>query len=174
MVVDDPLPVRTERLVLRRYRGDDRTAFVAMRRHPDVARYQSWPVSYADDAADSFLAEMTTAVFWRPGAWFQVAVERDGTFVGDVAFWPDPLEPIVEIGYSLHPDFQHRGYASEAVGALIRLLRDHGTEVIVAGCDLDNVPSARLLERLGFDFTGIEDGERIYRLAIAGTATFGP
>ena len=170
----DPLPIRTERLVLRRYRHDDRAAFVGMRRDPEVARHQSWDADYSVEAADAFLAEMTTAAFWRPGRWLQIAVECDGTFVGDVAFWPDPHEPFVEIGYSLRLEYQHRGYASEAVVALVRLLRDHGTEVVVAGCDLDNTSSARLLERLGFAFTGIEDAERIYRLAISGAATLGP
>jgi RimJ/RimL family protein N-acetyltransferase len=171
---DGPLPVATARLVLRRFRNEDRAAFLAMRRHPDVARHQSWDVDFSDRAADEFLAEMTTASFWRPGSWFQVAVERDGAFIGDVAFWPDPIERVVEIGYSLHPDHHGHGYATEAVRALIGMLRDRGAATVVAGCDIDNERSARLLERLGFEPTGIDDGERTYRLAIEGTATFGP
>lgn len=168
------LPIRTERLVLRRFRDDDRPGFLAYRRHPDVARYQSWDVDYADAAADSFFAEMTTAPVWRPGEWFQVAVEHDGTLIGDVAFWPDPDGAEVEIGYSLHPDHQGKGFASEAVAALVRALREQGARTVVAGCDVDNVASARLLERLGFARAGVQDGERIYRLAIAGTSTRGP
>jgi RimJ/RimL family protein N-acetyltransferase len=168
------LPISTARLVLRRFTSDDRPAFLAYRRHPDVARYQSWDETYSDAAADEFFAEMTTAPVWRPGHWFQVAIEHDGVLVGDVAFWPDPDGTEVEIGYSLHPDDQGKGYASEAVVALLRALRDQGVTAVVAGCDLDNGPSARLLERLGFDFTGIVDDERTYRLAITGTSTFGP
>jgi RimJ/RimL family protein N-acetyltransferase len=173
-VDDGPLPIRTDRLVLRRFRAADRDAFLVMRRHPDVARHQSWDEDFSDAAADAFFAEMLAVPFWRPGAWFQVAIEHDGAFVGDVAFWPDPDEQLVEIGYSLHPDHQRKGYAIEAVAALVRALRDHGAQAVVAGCDVGNERSAHLLERLGFTFTGIEDGERIYRLAIAGTATFGP
>jgi RimJ/RimL family protein N-acetyltransferase len=168
------LPIRTERLVLRRFVDSDRERFLEYRRHPDVARHQSWDVDYSDAAADSFFAEMTTAAVWRPGSWFQVAVEHDGDLIGDVAFWPDPDGAEVEIGYSLHPDHQGLGFASEAVTALIRALGARGVEAVVAGCDLDNARSVRLLERLGFDLTRIEDGERIYRLAIAGTSTFGP
>lgn len=168
------LPIRTERLLLRRFRHDDRERFLAYRRHPDVARHQGWDVDYSDAAADSFLAEMTTAPVWRPGEWFQVAVDHDGTLIGDVAFWPDPDGADVEIGYSLHPDHQGQGFASEAVAALVRALREQGVRAVVAGCEVENAPSARLLERLGFACTGIEDGERIYRLAIAGTSTLGP
>ncbi len=168
------LPIRTERLVLRRFEPGDRATFLAYRRHPDVARYQSWDTDYSDDAADSFFAEMTTAAVWRPGSWFQIAIEHDGVHIGDVAFWPDPGGGEVEIGYSLHPDHQGHGFASEAVTALLRALREQGVRTVVAGCDLDNAPSARLLERLGFAFAGIEDGERIYRLAIEGDSTRGP
>ncbi len=160
--------------MLRRFERGDRATFLAYRRHPDVARYQSWDTDYSDAAADSFFAEMTTAAVWRPGSWFQIAIEHDGTLIGDVAFWPDPDGAEVEIGYSLHPDHQRHGFASEAVTALLRALRGHGVQRVVAGCDLDNERSAALLERLGFDFTGVEDGERIYRLAIAGTSTLGP
>jgi len=170
------LPIRTERLVLRRFTDADRERFLAYRRHPDVARHQSWDASYSDADADAFFADMTTAPEWRPGHWFQVAIERaeDGVLLGDLAFWPDHDGGDVEIGYSLHPDSQGAGYASEAVSAMVRALRDRGATAVVAGCDVDNTASARLLERLGFAFDGIVDGERTYRLAIAGTATFGP
>ena len=170
------LPIRTERLLLRRFTLEDRARFLEYRRHPDVARYQSWDESYADADADEFFDEMTTAAEWRLGHWFQVAIERadDGRLLGDAAFWPDHDGGTVEIGYSLHPDAQGQGYASEAVTALIKALRDRGAHTVVAGCDPDNDASIRLLERLGFAFDGIVDGERTYRLAISGVATFGP
>ena len=81
------LPITTSRLVLRRFVDGDRDAFVGYRRHPDVARYQSWDEDFSDEAADAFMAEMTTAAVWRPGEWFQIAIEHDGVMVGDVAFW---------------------------------------------------------------------------------------
>ena len=170
------LPIRTERLVLRRFAREDRDRLLEYRRHPDVARYQSWDVTYSGEDADRFLDEMTTAPEWRLGHWFQVAIERasDGVLLGDAAFWPDHDGGTAEIGYSLHPEAQGQGYASEAVTALIRALRDRGVETVVAGCDPDNDASIRLLERLGFEYDGIVDGERTYRLAISGVATFGP
>jgi RimJ/RimL family protein N-acetyltransferase len=168
------LPIRTERMVMRRFELTDRAGFLRYRRHPDVARHQSWDASYSDDDADAFLAEMTTAEVWRPGHWFQVALEHDGQLIGDVAFWPDPKRPEAEIGYSLHPDNHGRGFASEAVRALVAWLADGGITTVVAGCDVENASSARLLERAGFSFVGVEDGERIYRLAIEGVSTLGP
>lgn len=170
------LPIRTDRLVLRRFTVDDRARFLSYRRHADVARFQSWGESFSEEEADRFLDEMTTAPEWRLGHWFQVAVERtsDGLLLGDVAFWPDHDGGTVEIGYSLHPDAQGHGYASEAVAALVRALRDRGVATVVAGCDPDNASSIRLLERLGFAFDGVVEGERTYSLAISGVSTFGP
>lgn len=164
---------RTERLLVRRFEVGDRPGFLRYRRHPDVARHQSWDADYSDDDADAFLAEMTTADVWRPGHWFQLALEHDGELIGDVAFWPDPHRPEAEIGYSLHPDNHGRGFASEAVHALVGWLGEQGMTSVVAGCDIENASSARLLERVGFSFVGVEDGERIYRLAIEGVSTLG-
>jgi RimJ/RimL family protein N-acetyltransferase len=168
------LPIRTERMLLRRFELTDRAAFLRYRRHPDVARHQSWDADYSDVDADGFLAEMTTAEVWRPGHWFQIALEHDGTLIGDVAFRPDPARPEAEIGYSLHPDNHGRGFASEAVRALVAWLGERGMTAVVAGCDIENASSARLLERVGFSFVGIESGERLYRVAIDGVSTLGP
>lgn len=164
------LPIATERLLLRRFRDDDRAAFLAYRRHPDVARYQGWDADYPDVLADRFLAEMTSAPTWRVGEWYQVAIEHDGALIGDVGIHAG--DHSAEIGYSLHPNAQGKGFAAEAVRALARVLP---VREIVAWVDVENVASIALLERLGFE-RGEEpiDGEWSYRLAIAGTSTLGP
>ena len=176
MALDDgPLPIRTSRLVLRRFRDDDRERFLAYRRHPDVARYQGWDVDYSDDQADRFLAEMTTAAFWRPGEWFQIAIELDGVLLGDIGMHAGDTNDSVELGYSLHPDAQGNGFVSEAIAGLVRALARRGVTEVVAWCDVQNDRSIAVLERLGFE-RGAEpiDGEWFYRLAIAGTSTRGP
>lgn len=55
-----------------------------------------------------------------------------------------------EIGWTLHPDHGGLGYATEAVEALLRLcFVDLGLRRVTAGCFADNVPSWRLMERVG-------------------------
>lgn len=60
-----------------------------------------------------------------------------------------------QIGYKLDPLYQHQGYATEALSAAIDIA---GTELnlhrISAYVLPDNIPSIRLLERLGFEWEG--------------------
>ena len=162
------LPIRTSRLVLRRFEPRDRERFVAYRRDPSTARHQGWPADYPDDLADAFFAEMTTAEPCRDGEWFQVAIEHDGVLVGDVGVHAgDP----VELGWTLHPDSRGAGFATEAVLAVVAAC---GVDA-VAWIERENLDSQRLAVRAGFVRDGDEvDGEVRYRLAIEGVATLGP
>jgi RimJ/RimL family protein N-acetyltransferase len=55
-----------------------------------------------------------------------------------------------EIGWSLHPDAQGRGLATEGARAMLRVGFDElGLHRITAGCDPRNVASLRVMERLG-------------------------
>lgn len=162
-MIDDPLPHRTERLLLRRFRPEDKPALDRYRRHPDVARFQSWEADYPDEATARFLAEMTTAVFWRPGEWFQVAVELPGSgLIGDVALRAGDAE--ARIGYSLHPDWWGQGIATEMVGAVLQLLPPE-VATVSATVEPANVRSRQLLERLGFAHVGEEEGEDLFTRA---------
>lgn len=85
------------------------------------------------------------------GVW--VMIEHDsGSVVGDIGFIGPPDEVgSIEVGYSVIPDRRRRGYATEAAGAIVEWARSQpDVRVIVAGCDSDNAPSIRILERLGF------------------------
>jgi RimJ/RimL family protein N-acetyltransferase len=55
-----------------------------------------------------------------------------------------------EIGYTLHPDHQGRGYATEASREMLHLAFEGlGLHRVVGRLDSRNAPSARVLERLG-------------------------
>ena len=100
------------------------------------------------------------------GAW--AIVEREtSTVVGDIGFHgPPDADGVVEIGYSIVPGRQRRGYAIEGGAALIDwALAQPGVRGIVAGSARGNAASIATLERLGFERTGEADGEIRWRLA---------
>ena len=93
-------------------------------------------------------------------------IEREsGSVVGDIGFVGPPDESgSVEVGYSVIPDRRRRGYATEAARAIVEwALSQPGVEMIVAGCDSDNAPSIRTLERLGFRRTDEANGQIRWR-----------
>lgn len=61
-----------------------------------------------------------------------------------------------ELGYSFHPAYHGRGYAKEALRALLDHLRTLGITRISAGTALNNTPSVALLTSLGFRLIGTE------------------
>jgi ribosomal-protein-alanine N-acetyltransferase len=101
----------------------------------------------------------------RFGVW--VIIERGSTtVVGDVGFMGPPGEDGgVEIGYCVTPGRRGRGYAGEAVHALVAwALTQPGVGSVAARCDVQNVPSIRVLERAGFVRSGENDGQIHWRL----------
>jgi RimJ/RimL family protein N-acetyltransferase len=140
----------TRRLRLRRFRSDDVAAFAAYRSDPEIARYQSWSAPVSGQTARALVAEFAAGDPRRPG-WFQYAIEHDDSLIGDVGVNLHVNRMQAEIGYTIAAAYQRRGYATEAVhGVLEHLFSERGLHRVSAECDGRNLPSARLLERVGF------------------------
>jgi RimJ/RimL family protein N-acetyltransferase len=105
--------ILTERLRLRPFRNEDLSAFVAYRRAPEVARYQSWDTSYSMVDAERFLADQDGLELGRPGVWVQLAaLERtSGTLCGDCAVRVIDGQCQAEVGVTFAPEHQGRGLA---------------------------------------------------------------
>ncbi|WP_246943397.1 GNAT family N-acetyltransferase [Bacillus pinisoli] len=91
-----------------------------------------------------------TLLGWGP--WFVMYNEQ---FIGDIGFKGKPnQENTVEVGYGIIPIAQGKGYATEAVGELIRWSFTTGkVDKIIAECLVTNVPSIRVLDKLGMKQT---------------------
>ena len=157
------LPIHTERLLLRPLRADDAEMLAAYRNDDDVARYQDWELPYTPEMAEQFIASQRDVDWGIPGEWLQMGIEFDGRLVGDVAVGWNGSGRRASIGYSLASDAQGRGLATEAVEAVVDRLLADGVQRIDATADPANVPSMRLLERLGFEYEGIMTGAALVR-----------
>ena len=148
------LHLESPRLILRSFQDSDLESFLAYRNDPEVARYQSWNVPYPRESGIPFVELMKNADPEDQGEWFQVAVELKSTheLIGDVAFCTmvyDKRQALM--GYSLARPFWRQGYAFEAVSTLLKyLFRERGLHRVIAECDVENVASWKLLEKLGF------------------------
>ncbi len=148
--------LETARLTLRRFRADDAPAFATYRSDPEVARYQGWTAPVSVESATALVREFAGGDPGQPG-WFQYAVElKDGgCLVGDVGVKLHENRMQAELGITLAPERQGRGYAAEAVNAVLQdLFERRGLHRVSAECDARNQDSARLLERVGFQNEG--------------------
>ena len=141
------------RVTLRRFHPGDLATFVAYRSSEQVARFQSWDAPYPREQGERFIREIAKAHPDTPGEWFQfaVALRSAGQLIGDCAAMPHADDPRqCDIGFTMSPEHQGRGYATEAVRLLLTyLFSERGKHRIAAYCDPRNAASVALLERLG-------------------------
>jgi RimJ/RimL family protein N-acetyltransferase len=150
----DIFPIRSARLILRRFQEKDLPAFVAYRFDPEIARYQAWS-SITDDEAQAFIQTQQHAQFGVPGEWFQVAIALKETetdaLIGDMGVCVKAEDrACAEIGFTLSQPNQGKGFASEAVSAMLAVIFEvPGVERIEATADARNTASIALLRRIG-------------------------
>ena len=143
--------LHTERLVRRRSRPEENEAISAYRSDPDVYRYQGWE-RIDPERIRAQIEEMAGRAPGEPGGWVQLSVEEreSGRLVGDVGLSPAEEPGVIEVGYTIAPAYQGRGYGTEAVGALIAYAFDTlGADIVRAYASAENLPSIRLAERVG-------------------------
>jgi ribosomal-protein-alanine N-acetyltransferase len=78
-----------------------------------------------------------------------------------------PNEDASFVAYGIYPRFQRKGYAREAVRAVIAYQREaYGVRRILAEMHVRNAPSYRLVESLGFvrTQTRVDEAEYLYEL----------
>lgn len=146
--------LHTQRLLLRNFTASDLEAFLSYRNDPEVAKYQGWSVPFPRDKGEAFIAEMKDIHAPKQGQWFQLAVElkETGEMIGDVAYCiteADIRQAV--IGFTVSSAFWGRGFATEALTALLDyLFEDIDLHRVTADCDTENVGSWKTLEKLGF------------------------
>lgn len=135
--------IRTERLVLRRARAEDVEAMHEVLSHPVAMRYWSTPPHETIEQTREWLQSMIER---DPRASEDFVVELEGRVIGKAGCFRLP-----EIGYILHPEQWGRGFATEALTAVIaRVFARHDVPAITADIDPRNTASIRVLTKLGF------------------------
>lgn len=97
------------------------------------------------------------------GPWIVIA-KGEGFVVGSAGFIGKPSsDRSIELGFGIHHDFRNRGYASEAARSLMNWGLDKpAVERVVATCDPDNLPSVRVLEKIGMSRVGNVDDQLLW------------
>lgn len=148
----ESLPHRLSRLCIRTLQPSDLEAFYAYRSDPAVARFQGWePMSVSEAAA--YLAFQSTQSIHLPDTWRQLAIADITTdsLVGDIGVWLSADSQGAEIGLSISPNFQGKGYGTESLRGLIALLfASTPIMEIEASADIRNVSCIAALTRAGF------------------------
>lgn len=146
-----PLPIRTERLVLRRATVADRDDMYDYLRLPEVCEHL---------LRDSFTPGEVEGMIRRGHAndsGLSLVIEHEGRVIGDLMLVLEkPGHDKAEMGWVIHPAYGGNGLATEAARALLDLAFEHyGVHRVRAELDGRNHRSAALAQRLGMRQEGM-------------------
>jgi RimJ/RimL family protein N-acetyltransferase len=146
--------VRTERLLLRRWRDADRAAYAAMNQDPAVMEFLQGRQSPA--VSNTFIDRVEA--HWDDHGWGLWAIEVPGIapFVGFTGLWPATHVlgyESREVGWRLARAHWGKGYATEAAREALRFgFSDIGFDEIVSFTVPANLRSRAVMERIGLAY----------------------
>ncbi|SEB05327.1 Protein N-acetyltransferase, RimJ/RimL family [Chitinophaga terrae (ex Kim and Jung 2007)] len=161
------LPVQTNRLLIYPCRLPLLTEIYL--RHPHAADKLSatlpdnWPQQELREMLPHFIELLQHDPRSFPWLMWIIVNKEMKMVIGEVGFKGRPDENgVIEIGYSLLPQYQRNGYMKEAATALVQwAFGQPEVKKLVAESHLSNIGSIKVLTALGMKATGI-DGEMQY------------
>lgn len=178
--------METERLILRSWEDRDRKPFAQLNADPEVMRH--FPSRLSETESDAMIERIRQNVRNDGFSFSPIEEKSSGRFLGFVGLnrpryqTPLPFDPCVEIGWRLDRFAWGKGYAIEAAKAWLRFgFETLGLEEIVSFTATTNLPSQKVMQRLGmshdpqddFEHPALAEGHRLrphvlYRLSRQG------
>lgn len=150
--------IKTEQLILKPYSEQDIDTMVELLTDPEVTSTFMVPEMGSRDRVEELARKLIA--FSQPGdtKHLECGIYRNGKmigFVNDCGIEEDEIE----IGYVIHPKYQGRGYATEAVRAVLAELREMGFRKVTAGYFAENTASLHVMEKCGMHKTTMTEEE---------------
>lgn len=153
--MNPPERIETERLLLRKPRMEDAPAvFDEYAQDPEVTRYLVWKPHQNIRETEQFL--LACGQLWRTGKDFAYTIFRkeDEKLIG--MFGLHPMNLKVEVGYALACPYWGKGYMTEILRVVVDwALAQPDIFRVQAFCDVENIGSARVMEKAGMTREGL-------------------
>lgn len=146
-------PILSERLALRGMRESDLPILWLMDSDPEVMRYIHEPRSDQKAFYGEMLEDLRAGIRFK---FFRIIADiNTDEAIGWLLFRPTENEKWVELGYRLPKHHWGKGYVPEASKAIIKTaVNDWGLDKIMAVLIKENIKSAKVAEKLGFEYQG--------------------
>jgi len=152
--------LETADLVLRKPVMKDAADIFRYASDEEVARYVLWEPHRSIGETRRFVRDLRRRIHaGYPSSW-AVALRSTGTVIGTVGFvsW-SPVNRYAELGYSFSRSFWNRGYATQALQAVIdAVFRSLPVNRLEAQHDVRNPASGRVMQKCGLRQEGILRG----------------
>ena len=155
--------VETDRLVLRDLELDDTDALIPVWTSSEVAQFMDDFGPRTPDEVRAWVPEAMAAC--RSGLWpysWVIALKDEGEVVGWIGFGVSS-RPVgeVDFAYAVAPLHRNRGYASEAIAAVVDFCFNAlGVASVWAECAVGNTASATAIQKGGLSPIGVVGGQQ--------------
>ena len=154
--------IQTERLLLRNWEARDLEPFSEMGRDERVMKY--FPNLMTEEDCKNFIATKQGVIEKNGWGFWAAEHVKSKAFVGVVGIVYDELpiklkqSPRLEIGWRLRTEWWHQGLATEAARACLEFgFETVQANEIVAVTALSNLPSVRVMQKLGMSRDAADD-----------------
>ena len=148
-----PFPeLETERLLLRRALPEDAKVIFEIRSNPETMKYIPRPLVTTMDEALEHLKMIDEKINNNEGINWAITIKGNPEMIGIIGLYRiQPEHYRAEIGYMLLPDFQGKGYVTEAIAKVVAYgfedMKLHSIEAVI---DPENDASAKVVANNGF------------------------
>jgi len=134
--------IHTSRLILRQFTESDYDDLFEFLSQLENDEFEGYPGITYENGKDHLKYRLGSEEF------FAVQLKDSGKVIGNIYCGKRDFEAR-EVGYIINKNFQRKGYASEALSAVIKNAFETGTHRVYAECDPRNECSWKLLEKIG-------------------------
>lgn len=144
--------LETERLLLRRLDDNDAQEVLALRGNPETMKYIPRPLAKNKEEALEHIAMIEDKIVNNIGINWGITIKGNLKIIGIIGHYRISSENYrAEIGYMSFPEYNGKGYMSEAIKAVVgygfEQMNLHSIEAII---DPKNIASERVLQKNGF------------------------
>lgn len=168
----NPFPVlETDRLILRQLTLEDTKAIFGLRTNKEINTFITRNIPNNLSETRAFIDMISALVEKNDGVFWVIEAKQSNYLIGTIGLRHFEVdENYAEVGYELHPDFQERGFMSEALQEVLKFgFNNLNLKTIEAFTHKNNMASIALLEKHQFVFqperkcNSVEDN-RIWKL----------
>jgi radical SAM protein with 4Fe4S-binding SPASM domain len=156
--------LRTDRMILRRYRPEDaEKLYRYFGTDPVMYKYSGWNPYATPEMAEGAVREFIDS--YADEHFYGWAIEVDGALCGTIGAYDYQVgaggcgDDRIEVGLSIARNCWGRGYATEALKAVLSYLTENeGISCVTAWCAAENIGSRRAVEKAGMKLVRTEEG----------------
>ncbi len=145
--------IETERLILRNVAARDADSMFDYRNNEICAKYQRGQTKELDGIRRLIELRQNDVISVDAPFMLAVALKQSDEMIGEIVVKPE--DGMISMGYTFHYNYHRRGYAYEALTALMVLLHErYPSWAFICFTELENEPSMALLKKLGYQDMG--------------------